>query len=137
MKKTILLFAILFSGYFAKSQTIMGAASATVAASYTLSPSALPINGAGSIIVQVSSNFNGTTDSLRLYVGTKYGGSVIWKQEYASDDTTPMILVLTSANYSQPAEFKILKTVSEYYKLVYTKGNSTLGTITAVATITK
>lgn len=131
MKKSIIFLSLsLLLSITGYSQIMMDAASGTVTATYDV---AVPIKTIGSIIIQPSSTYNGTTDTLKLYVGTLGRNNVIiWTPAVQDDLSTPVKFVVTSAHNATPLQIWIESALYNYYRLSYIKGDCTAGTITAI-----
>lgn len=99
-----------------------------VTAATSVSPSFTVQDGvdSGSIQITTSSTFNGST-STAVLKGSNDNSN--FTQVYQSDGTTAMSFTLAAAstNYS----WLMGRVLYKFYQLVYTKGDATLGTVTA------
>lgn len=128
MKKLLILIAVLFSltSFAQQTSRVMSAADATTSANFTFTPGS---GKTGSIHIITSSTFSGTTGTIALQ-GSNDGST--WATVYANDGTTALSFTLTAASTSYVWELENVMYLS--YRLVYTKGNTTAGTITTTIT---
>lgn len=89
----------------------------------------------GHIMVSTNAAFNGstTTDSLKVGSVNPLTGTITWALAYQNDGVTPCII--THSAGANIYTWQLQNALYHYYKIVYTKGNATLGTVTSVATI--
>lgn len=130
MKKLFLFLSLSFILSTGYSQIMFDAVTATVSITSDIG---VPIKTKGAIIIQVSSAFNGTNDTLKLFGGVLKGSTIIWTPCYQNDGVTLAQFTLTSAANATPVSFDIQGADYAYYRLIYYKGNTSAGTLTAVA----
>lgn len=133
MKKIILLSAFLLSCILGQAQvfgsvTVMNTVTATATGNYQVKTGQRV--QVGSIQILTSSDWNGTTGTavLEYSNAASPNSTTDWTPVYADDNTTALSFTLSGAS----GEYTwVLKTVNyAWYRIVYTKGNGTVGTVT-------
>jgi len=127
MKKLFLIFAILSASVVANAQakTIMN--DVTAATSLTVAFETPQTATTGSIQNTTSGAFDGTTSTLALQGSND---NVNWSTVFQDDNVTPLSFTLSAGNNSYVWVNKAQ--VFRYYRVVYTKGDATAGTIKSV-----
>ena len=81
----------------------------------------------GSIMISTNSAYDGTTGTVVLQ-GSNDGGTT-WAGVLQDDNATAMSFTLAAG--ANTDTFQLKRVLFKFYRLVYTAGNATLGTVTA------
>lgn len=128
MKKLFLFLTLSFILSVGHSQVMMDAVSATVTATYDAGIT--NTKKIGVIVISTPASFNGTTSTAVLSGGVRNSsGTITWASVYQDDNITACSFTLaTNSQYA----WIIRATVFDYYRITYTKGDATAGTVTAI-----
>ncbi len=128
MKTKLIIFLLFVAsiGYSQRTTMVTSASSATVTANFDITPT----NGTiGSLQTITSSNFAGTTGTIALQ-GSNDGTN--FTRVYANDGVTALSQTLIAASTSYVWELQ--RVLYQTYRIVYTKGNASAGSITIILT---
>lgn len=129
MKKSILFLSAIALSVICSAQTtvLMNNVAATATGNYKGQAYQAEV---GSIQISTSAAFNGSTTTAAIQCSND---GTIWSTLYADDNVTPVTFTLTAGENSYICLMKAAG--FEFYRIVYTKGNATLGTVKAVMSI--
>jgi len=128
MKKFILLlcFALTLTTGYSQTIVLMNSLAATATGNYSSAVAAG--RRSGGLHIYTNAAFNGSTSTVAF---EKRGDNQCgWATVMADDNTTPITFTLSAGEHNYTVDIKN-KSASEY-RVVYTKGNATLGTVRAV-----
>jgi hypothetical protein len=132
MKKIILLSAIFLISICGFSQTVINTVTATATSTHYYQPRSGTLI-AGSFIFTTSSNYNGTTGTLAVFVTNDVGVDQTiktWKPYTETSGGSPIVFSLTAGGGNENNyELRIYGLTSAWFKFVYTAGNATVGTL--------
>ncbi len=130
MKNLTFIFLLISSLFFslkAKGQeiTLMNNVASTATGNYSTHLATGRL--IGSVQISTNDSFNGSTTTAALQASND---DITWSTVFADDNTTPLSFTLSAGSNSYV--WLIKATMFQHYRIVYTKGNATLGTVKAI-----